>query len=97
MILRASLIAIGLLAAPAWAASPIAEVLCAPTEKLEEDLVRRHGVTRQWLGLRDPDSRMELWSSDTTGDWTLVVAYATGKSCIVDMGHYWEESIPDPA
>lgn len=81
-------------ATPVAAATPIAEVVCAPSEEMAQRLTQQHGVTRQGLGLRDPDSRMELWSSQKTGDWTLVVAYASGRSCIVAMGRYWEETDP---
>lgn len=94
---RAVLVASMMLAAPAMAASPIAEVICAPSDEMSDRLTRHHGEKRQGLGFRDPDSRMELWSSEQTGDWTLVVAYASGRSCIVAMGQHWEEMLPDPA
>ena len=89
--------ALACLSGPVLAASPIAEVICAPSAEMSERLTRRHGVTRQGLGLRDPESRMELWSSEDTGDWTLVIAYASGQSCIVSMGQYWEDIAADPA
>jgi len=31
---------------------------------------------------------MEVWTADQ-GDWTLVITYATGTSCIVAMGENW--------
>ncbi|WP_256369249.1 hypothetical protein [Ruegeria sp. HKCCA6837] len=31
---------------------------------------------------------MEVWSNQR-GDWTMVVTYATGTSCIVAMGDNW--------
>ena len=36
-------------------------------------------------GMRGPEQMMEVWTSET-GDWTMVVTYATGTSCIVAMG-----------
>ncbi len=86
-----------LVAGPALPASPIAEVVYAPAEEMTDRLTQRFGVSRSGLGLRDPESRMELWSSPETGAWTLVVAYASGRSCIVAMGEHWETIALDPA
>ena len=36
---------------------------------------------------------MEVWT-DPYGDWTLVVSYATGTSCIVAMGQHWQPLQP---
>ncbi|WP_298847375.1 hypothetical protein [uncultured Ruegeria sp.] len=33
---------------------------------------------------------MEVWT-DQNGDWTMVVTYATGTSCIVAMGEHWHD------
>ncbi|WP_256364005.1 hypothetical protein [Ruegeria sp. 6PALISEP08] len=40
---------------------------------------------------------MEVWSNQR-GDWTMVVTYATGTSCIVAMGDNWiAHDRPKPA
>lgn len=94
-----ALIPLALLAltAPATADSPIAEIVCAPSAEMRDRLTRDYGATLTGTGLRDQDSVMELWSSDR-GDWTLVVAYATGQRCIVAMGEAWDSlTPPDPA
>lgn len=69
--------------------SPIADLLCAPRKQMTEKLERQFGVRRQGVGMRSPDQVMELWSKPDNGDWTLVIAYATGTSCIVAMGEHW--------
>ncbi|GEM_PF-1027870 len=71
---------------PAAAQSPIAEVLCAPSPALHDRLTRQFGSDRLVTGLRGPEEVMELWSSERTGRWTLVMSYANGTSCIVAMG-----------
>ena len=83
-----------LLAAP-LCATPIAEVLCAPTAQLQTRLERQMGTTRTAIGMRSPEQVMEVWT-DKRGDWTMVVRYASGTSCIVAMGEEWTE-IPVPA
>ncbi|QPM88902.1 hypothetical protein [Pseudooceanicola algae] len=81
----------GLWAAPVFAASPIAEVVCDSRAAMEQRLVTRLGSTRQATGLRGPEQVMEVWT-DRSGDWTLVVSYASGTSCIVAMGEAWENT-----
>ncbi|WP_085792113.1 hypothetical protein [Roseivivax jejudonensis] len=80
-------------AAPAPAASPIAEVVCAPKAAMTERLTRQFGAERHATGLRSPEEVMELWRAED-GDWTLVMTYASGRSCIVAMGQHWDERDP---
>ena len=48
------------------------------------------------MGLRGPEQVMELWTG-ADGDWTLVVTYASGTSCIVAMGQDWQAVAREPA
>ena len=85
------------LASPVAAANPIADILCAPTKQMHDKLTRQFGENRAATGVRGPDQIMEVWT-DRHGDWTLVVTYASGTSCIVAMGEHWAETTPpDPA
>lgn len=78
------------LAGPAAPASPIAEVLCEPTDRMRAKLSQQFGERRTATGLRGPEQVMEVWT-DARGDWTLVVRYAHGLSCIVAMGEHWQD------
>ena len=77
-------------------AKKIAEVICEETVRMEQRLSRRLGAERQAMGLRGPEQVMELWT-EQNGDWTLVVTYATGTSCIVAMGENWQALDREPA
>ena len=77
-----------LMLATPLAASPLAEVLCAPTAQMQPKLTQQFGTTRTAIGMRSPEQVMEVWT-DARGDWTMVVRYATGTSCIVAMGEDW--------
>lgn len=78
-------------------ANPIAEVLCAPTTAMKHKLTQQFGTTRRATGLRSPEEVVEIWT-DSAGDWTMVITYSSGRSCIVAMGEYWHESQrEDPA
>ncbi|WP_428517103.1 hypothetical protein [Roseovarius sp.] len=86
-IIPVTLAALG--AVPAVAASPIADILCAPSHSLTQKLTRQFGESRLARGTQGPDQVMEVWTDDS-GGWTLVVTYATGTSCIVAMGENWD-------
>jgi hypothetical protein len=87
-----------LIAPQVLAAGPLAEVICAPTADMVQRLTRQFGATQQALGLRGPEEVLEVWT-DKRGEWTMVMTYASGQSCIVAMGEAWTElSVPhDPA
>ncbi|MFZ5963663.1 hypothetical protein ACOXXX_11975 [Thalassococcus sp. BH17M4-6] len=55
------------------------------------------GAERQGMGLRDPDTMLEVWVSRGNGEWLIVQNYANGTSCIVAMGEHWEPADPGPA
>lgn len=81
-------------AAPALAVSPIAEVVCEPSQRMTEKLSRRFGAAPRAWGTRGPEQIMQVWA-DRAGNWTLVVTYATGTSCIVAMGENWDSVAPE--
>jgi hypothetical protein len=87
-----------LLGAPAFAADPIAAVICAERSEMLRRLEVEYGAARQGWGLRGQGSVMEVWAVPSTGEWTLVQSYADGRSCIVAIGENWESAeAADPA
>lgn len=87
------LIPVVLLAAPAFADSPIAEMVCVPRAELAD---RLRGAEVAGSGLRDQEAVLEVWTR-ASGDWTLVQSYANGMACILAMGEAWEAVTPPPA
>lgn len=81
-------------AVPSLAASPIAEIICAPRVEMLNRLERQFGAVRQGMGLSGPDRMVEVWATERSGDWTLVMTYPDGQSCIVAMGEDWETLRP---
>ncbi|MBV0912560.1 hypothetical protein [Anianabacter salinae] len=84
------------LAAPAAAVSPIAEIVCAPRADMVDRLTRSYGATKNGVGLDGPERIVEMWT-DRRGDWTLVMTYPDGRACIVAMGEGWETLADSPA
>ena len=87
------LIPLLVLAGPAVAESPIAEVICVPRTELVH---RMAGAKVTGSGLRDTETVLEVWTR-ASGDWTLVQSYADGTACILAMGEAWEAVTPPPA
>ncbi len=83
-----------LVAPPAFAVNPIAEVICAQRDEMLRRLEVEYGAARQGWGLRGQGMLMEVWSVPTTGNWTLVQTYPDGRSCILAFGQDWEG--PEP-
>ncbi|WP_299963973.1 hypothetical protein [uncultured Roseobacter sp.] len=75
----------------------ISDVSCDDTARLTRTLQQVIGAERHGMGLRDPDTLLEVWVTRQTGDWVLVQSYANGTSCIVAMGADWQNETPDPA
>lgn len=75
--------------------SPLAEVICDSTERMRDKLMHQFGTRQQAIGTRGPEQVMEVWT-DARGDWTMVMTYASGRSCIVAMGEDWQLTAPVP-
>ena len=75
----------------------IADVSCDDTARLTATLTEVLGAERQGTGLRDPDTMLEVWVTQGSGDWVIVQNYANGTSCIVAMGEHWENHQAGPA
>ncbi len=82
---------IGLLAAPAHAQN------CAPRERVLERLTQSYGETRQSVGLGANNAVVEVFASDDSGTWTIIVTTAAGLTCLVASGQAFEtlaEALP---
>ena len=81
----------------AMAHAQMADVKCDDSARLRHSLTQVLGAERQGIGLRDPDTTLEIWVTHASGDWVIVQNYANGTSCIVAMGAHWEDSAANPA
>ena len=83
----------GVIALPAPAS---AQSACAPRVDIVEKLKEKYGEDQRGLGLGGKKSVIELWSSDKTGTWTIVMTRPNGVTCIVAAGDTWMEAPPVP-
>jgi len=85
-----------LVACPALAEGPIAEVICAPRAEMVQRLEKGQGAQLRGMGMRSEEAVIEVWA-DEKGDWTLVQNWVSGQSCILAMGEAWQGLEPPPA
>lgn len=63
---------------------------CAPRAQVIELLSSRHDETRRAIGLTANHTVMELYASDASGSWTLLVTLPNGMTCLVAVGSGFE-------
>lgn len=85
------------LALPYVGDAKMMDVSCDDSARMITTLTEVLGAERQSMGLRDPETMLEVWVTRASGDWLIVQNYANGTSCIVAMGEHWESSQTGPA
>ena len=85
------------IAAPTVADARMSDVSCDDSARMFSMLTEVMGAERQGMGLRDPETTLEVWVTHRNGEWLIVQNYANGTSCIVAMGDHWESGPSGPA
>lgn len=70
---------------------------CAPRERVLERLAQSYGETRQSVGLGANNAMVEVYASQDSGTWTIIVTTAEGLTCLVASGQAFEtlaEALP---
>lgn len=83
------LVGLLLMAAPAFA-----QQNCAPRDHVILRLTTLYGEVRRGVGLGGGESIVEIYASEATGTWTIVVTNTQGISCLVAAGQSWETVAP---
>lgn len=68
---------------------PASDVSCMSRDRLVHSLSQRYGEDILGRGLQTPDTLLEIWSSDSTGSFTIFVTNPSGQACIVATGEDW--------
>lgn len=97
MMTRFSLALAVCMALPTCLYARMADVSCDDSGRMLSMLTGVLGAERQGMGLRDPETMLEVWVTHASGEWIIVQTYANGTSCIVAMGEHWEASPAGPA
>jgi hypothetical protein len=96
VLLARALTALGLLAATP---SARADQACAERALVVQRLAERYGETLRSMGLHQGDALVEIYSSDATGTWTILMTRPDGTTCLLAAGQQWEQDagpLPKP-
>jgi hypothetical protein len=75
-----------------------AQANCAPRPVVVERLADRYGETRRSVGLGANNAVVEVFASDESGSWTIIVTTPGGLTCLVASGQAYEavsEALPE--
>ncbi|WP_300073296.1 hypothetical protein [uncultured Ruegeria sp.] len=97
MINRVVVIVAMCLSLPPLAQAHMTDVSCDDSGRMTRMLTDVLGAERLGMGLRDPETMLEVWVTRRNGDWLIVQSYANGTSCIIAMGDHWEGPQANPA
>ncbi|MHA6326213.1 hypothetical protein [Roseivivax sp. CAU 1753] len=67
-----------------------AQTACAPRALIVDRLARQFGEAPQSVGLVASDTLIEVFASDESGTWTILMTRADGISCLVANGSAFE-------
>jgi len=75
------------------ACTPHAEAAdgCAARGEVVAKLAQRFGETLRSVGLQRAEGIVEVYASEETGTWTILVTRPDGLSCLLAAGELWEE------
>jgi|SRR5690625_3303287 len=66
------------------------DLACAERGEMVERLKEGFGEAQTGLGLVNAAQVLEVWSSDETGTWTILMTDIDGQSCLVAAGESWK-------
>jgi hypothetical protein len=75
---------------------------CADRADVVSRLAERYGETLQSMGLNQNNTILEVYASEETGTWTILLSRADGTACLVAAGQMWDGTpaqapVGDPA
>jgi hypothetical protein len=64
---------------------------CAERAEVVARLAERFGETLRSVGLQRGDAVVEVYSSEATGTWTILLTRPDGLTCLLAAGERWEQ------
>ena len=67
-----------------------AQAMCGPREIIVSQLQDKYGEQRQGFGLQRGRGVLELYASQETGSWTILVTDPRGQACLMATGEAFQ-------
>lgn len=71
-------------------------MICGTRDHVVGQITGRHGERARSIGLAPRNRIVEVFASDETGTWTIIVTTADGRSCLMASGDHFEVLHPEP-
>ena len=82
-------VAAGLFVAAVSSQAALATEACATRSDIVDQLKGKYQETHRASGLQTDTKMVEIWTSPSSGSWTILVTSADGTSCIAAAGQNW--------
>ena len=70
-----------------------AQRVCGKRTEIVRQLGEKYGETRRSMGLANGRGMVEIFASDETGSWTILITSPQGNACLMAAGDTWQ---PEP-
>jgi hypothetical protein len=81
----------GLSTAPANAQAARSQMMCGKRADLVRQLGEKYGESRRSLGLAGGRGVVELFASEATGSWTILITSPQGVACLMAAGEAFQD------
>lgn len=68
----------------------VAQTVCGARAEIVARLEATYGETRRSIGLQQGRGVVEVYASEKTGSWTILVTNTRGRSCLIAAGEAFE-------
>jgi len=75
--------------AVAFAGSAMAQTACGDRDKIVGQLASKYKETHRASGLETDTKMVEIWTSEASGSWTILITQANGQTCVAAAGKNW--------
>ncbi|MEO0912988.1 MAG: hypothetical protein AAFY59_08360 [Pseudomonadota bacterium] len=65
---------------------------CGERDQIVERLGNKYGEARTARGLSHNNGMVEVYASEETGTWTILITLPSGETCLVAAGDFWEDA-----
>ncbi|MFT6774577.1 MAG: hypothetical protein ACJA1L_002290, partial [Paracoccaceae bacterium] len=62
---------------------------CGARDRIVERLRSKYGESQRGAGILQGQRVVEVWASDDSGSWTIVVTLPDGSTCLLAAGEDW--------
>ncbi|MEM7212573.1 MAG: hypothetical protein AAF479_11885 [Pseudomonadota bacterium] len=74
----------------AFSTSAQAQMVCGARGDIISQLEKKYGETRRSVGLQQGRGVVEIFASEKSGSWTILVTDPRGKSCLMAAGEAFQ-------